>query len=243
MTTQSNTAKFELMKIAKDLDRESKISLLLNWDSVLNRSSSEDISQNFIKESKLHDPETSDQLIKIIDLLEKFLKADEDISFNNICLFIYPMIIGSKKLTLRPYRIISLVNKLKNLAKTFEKGYRNNRITPELRGIKIEFNNNLKEIKKRLVSLDNEIVTTKRPEQPTPQFSSNKEVENLIKNKINHKASKIASKNLANTIDNMVNRLNYFDIKVAERILDQTTYGYGEEFDKEIKKEILNRLK
>jgi len=247
MKMQSNTAKFDLMKIIKSLDRDSKVSLVQNWDNLLTRASSDSVVESLKKESKLHDPETAEHLIKILDLLEKFLSVDEDISLCNICLFIEPMISGSRKITLRPYRIISLINRLYRLAKRFEREYgKGNKVTPELRKIKTEFKDNLKEIRTRLMSLDNEIVTTKKPVQPIPEFSLDRVLEDKLKVKIkksNKKtASKISDGTLANTIDQMVQTLQEYNPVVAQKILDQTTYGYGDDFDKEVKKEILSRL-
>lgn len=248
METESNIEKFELMKFIYSLDRTSKINIIRGWEELLKKASSENTIEEFKKEAKLHDPETADHIISIMDLLEKFLKVDDDISFGNICLFIQPMMMGSKKITLRPYRVIGLINRLHNLAKQFEKEYaKHQKVTPELRKIRLDFKKNLKEIKTRLMSLDNEIITKKRPEEPSPEFSSDIEVEKKIQVKVRKSSSEIATKlsagSLAETVKKTAARLKNFSPDMAYRILCQTTYGYGEEFDEEIRKEIASRLR
>jgi len=243
---QSNTIKFNLMKIVYNLDRESKISLFSEWDNIIKKSTSEDYI-GLIKESKLHDPETSEHLVSIIDLLDKFLKVDDDISFKNVCLFIHPMMSGSKKITLRPYRIISLINRLYNLSKRFEKEYGSlKKITPELRELKEEFKENTRKIKERLMSFDNEFVTKKREPVASPEFSQDNKIENQIKIRMKKSpvrtSSKISDESVAKTIEKTVFALKECSRKMAITVLSQTTYGYGEEFDLEIKKEILGKL-
>lgn len=94
----------------------------------------------------LHDPETEEEMKKLVSLLEKFLGIDGDISLDNIGVFMKPMGFGARKITLRPCRLVGLVRHLEKLARRFK----NSEDPDEKTEIKKEFNKILVEVKDRL---------------------------------------------------------------------------------------------
>lgn len=51
MKMESNTAKFDLMKLVRSLDRESKVSLVQNWDNVIEKTASNSVVESFSKQA------------------------------------------------------------------------------------------------------------------------------------------------------------------------------------------------
>lgn len=104
---------------------------------------------------KLYDPETKEQMLRVIELLEKFIDIDEDISYDNLALFIHPLTRGSTRVMLRPYRVVGLARKLEFLAKHFArqlaKGIENDEM-------KTQFMDNLQIIRKRLSAPDQDAI-------------------------------------------------------------------------------------
>jgi len=99
----------------------------------------------------LHDPETPEEMCKLIDLLEKFVEIDNNISHDNISIFINPMSMGSKKVMIRPCRIVGLMRKLDRLSRRYKKEMCSEE--SDLSEISNSFKNNLGEIKSRLTGM------------------------------------------------------------------------------------------
>lgn len=195
---------------------------------------------------KLSEPETSEHLSKILDLMENSLKNNDNISYTNICLFTTPIYNASKKRALRPYKIINLIMSVDRLARKFEKEYMLTKtMTPALRELRQTFDENISEIKKRLMSLENEMIFKKRVHEPAPKYSTDKEQEKLISFKIKKSSgsgfTKIAEKNLAEMVEDVSKKMEHLPLAVAENILASMTYHEDTEFDKEIKREILEK--
>lgn len=100
-----------------------------------------------IKEAKNYDPETVDEMLKLVGLLEKFISIDDDISYDNICIFMRPLSGSSKKLVLRPNKLVGLSRKMESLSRQYQKNKENQELQLQ---IKDDFNNNLCEFKNRL---------------------------------------------------------------------------------------------
>lgn len=69
--------------------------------------------------AEIFDPETDEQMCHLLGLLEKFISVDNDISYDNVSVFLHPLSRGVKKISLRPYRMIGLVKELERLSKQF----------------------------------------------------------------------------------------------------------------------------
>lgn len=103
---------------------------------------------NLIKEAAgMHDPENVDDMHKTLKYLEKFLGLSEDIS--DLSLFINPLSVGSKRILLKPYKLVGMVKRLNSLAREYkrEKNTSNHNV---LREIRKDFHQTLKSIKDRL---------------------------------------------------------------------------------------------
>lgn len=103
----------------------------------------------------LHDPETPEEMGKLIDLLEKFVGIDNNISNDNIGVFINPMSMGAKKITIRPCRIVGLMRKLDRLSRKYKREMGNEGDGLVL--IRQDFDGNIGEIKTRLKGLKSKI--------------------------------------------------------------------------------------
>ena len=73
------------------------------------------------KVAKLYDPETPEQMLKIIDLIDKFINLDEDISYDNMCIFLFPLSRGAQRVALRPMRLIGLTKALWSLCRKHDR--------------------------------------------------------------------------------------------------------------------------
>jgi len=147
---------YELYKKAYSLNYNQKNFLFERFDDILvllgQNEQKEAEKQGFVKEARgSHDPETVEDMKKLINLLEKFLSIDRNLSYDNISVFMQPMSSGAKKVTLRPCRIVGLMRKLDRLSRTFKR--KNKSFGPkELMEIEKEFFSNLNRIKERLSS-------------------------------------------------------------------------------------------
>lgn len=72
------------------------------------------------KVAMLFDPETEEHMEKLIGLMEKFVGLDNDISYDNICIFLHPLSRGARKYILRPYQMIGLTKELERLSRKFK---------------------------------------------------------------------------------------------------------------------------
>jgi len=106
---------------------------------------SKKILEKKVQAQRLHDPETPEQMINLISVMEKFINADDNRGYNQLCLFLSPLSSGAKKLVLRPYRLVGLIRKLEKLSRQFDRTEK----TPELCD---NFCNCLDSIKQRLSS-------------------------------------------------------------------------------------------
>jgi len=103
--------------------------------------------EELVKQSNVHDPETKEEMLKTLSLLEKFIENDKDFSYDNISIFLHPLSKGSKKRVLRPLKVVGLIRKMKNLSKRFNRNLENKN---KLRVISKEFLNNLGLVKSKL---------------------------------------------------------------------------------------------
>ena len=96
-----------------------------------------------------HDPETVKDLERIISHLEKFIGVEDNVSIDNLELFIRPLSIGSKRIVLRPYKLVGMVKRLDSLAKEYKRELpeKNHNV---LREIRRDFILTLKNIKTKL---------------------------------------------------------------------------------------------
>jgi len=93
----------------------------------------------------LHDPETPEEMSRLIDLMEKFIGIDNNVSHDNIGIFIAPMSMGARKITLRPCKIVGLMRILDRLSRKYKMSDGNDLILT-----KSDFDKSLSEIKERL---------------------------------------------------------------------------------------------
>jgi len=123
------------------------------------------------KIAKVYDPETPEQMLKVIDLIERFLKIDNDLSCESMGIFLYPLSRGAKRLSLRPFRVVGLTNNLWSLCRKHDSC-----LTPKDKSLNLEegkveatvqqetpasirkiFKNKLAKIKTRLNNKDKKI--------------------------------------------------------------------------------------
>jgi hypothetical protein len=72
------------------------------------------------KTAKVYDPETPENMLKVVDLIEKFLKSDNDISHDSMSIFLYPLSRGAKRIGLRPFKLVGLTNDLWGLCRKYD---------------------------------------------------------------------------------------------------------------------------
>jgi len=153
---------YNLYKKAFSLDAKNKKFLLKNFKKIKDIFSEEDVLYpeenrsglfeemtvaSLKKEARgIHDPETMEDMLKLVESLEKHIKIDNDISYENISVFINPLLKGSKKIMIRPCRAVGLINKIHNLSRKF------NKKNEDKNKIRKDFFGNIKTIKIRLSS-------------------------------------------------------------------------------------------
>jgi len=239
---------YEVMKNIYTLPRKYKENLFDNWEDIINTMSSLETKDSLRKSASTHDPETPEDIIKLIEVIEKLTNIDDDICYCNISIFIQTLLRASRKYHIRPYRVVSIIEQIQRLAKEFESGYQKSKsMTPELRLKRKEFGSNIKEVKKRLRSLDSEFSVKKKPASSPADFSENEDLENSIKIKI--KRPKIASsggqiidKTLEEIMIEYTKILSEFsDVRTAENFLENIQFDSDPDFDSEIKREIIER--
>ena len=146
---------------------EDKNKVLYNddlWESAPLKEESSSVAENMIKTSNLHDPETSEQLVKLIELMEKYLGIEDDISYDNISVFIHPLLNGARKLIVKQYKIMGITRRLHTLSKKYRKYKSSGASKRELDRMKKEFRNLLLNLKKKLNSFEIEVPKIKKIE-------------------------------------------------------------------------------
>jgi hypothetical protein len=148
---------YDLLKKAFKLEKKEKETLLSNFDKFIdifkeeekikNASSRQNVLKTVLARG-LHDPETPDEMLGLIDLLEKFVGIDNDISHENISIFLKPMVSSAQKIMIRPCKIIGLIRKLDRLSRQYKREKKNESL--EVSPIKEEFCNSLGQIKLKI---------------------------------------------------------------------------------------------
>jgi len=134
-------------QIKKILDEDARLTQEDNPYPIENRNGMfEDRTAEILKEARsVHDPETTKEMCNIIELMKKFISVDQDLSYENLCIFLNPLLKGSRRVGLQGNRIIGMVYKLHKLSKkwgTVDKKEKNS--------IKVHFFQILSEIQKRI---------------------------------------------------------------------------------------------
>lgn len=148
---------YELYKNIFKLARKDREYLYSNFDDIVSSFEAEEDEKVEAKNhvfktvcaSGLHDPETPNEMCKLIELLEKFVKIDENYNHENVSIFINPMYSGAKKVLIRPCKIVGLMRKLDRLSRRLK---RQGLEEEEIKEIKKSFHGHLCEIKNRLKS-------------------------------------------------------------------------------------------
>lgn len=154
--------KYELFKKAFNLTRYQKETIYNNFDNIINGFNEQERALNVSSRKTvlktvlargLHDPETPEEMFGLVDLLENFIRIDDNISHENISIFLKPMSHSSQKIMLRPCKIIGLIKNLDRLSRQYKKD-KDNKILDLNPTIK-EFNENLNKIKLKVTKPKN----------------------------------------------------------------------------------------
>jgi hypothetical protein len=97
----------------------------------------------------VHDPEKHEDVVRLIDGLEKFIEIDGDISIDSVSVFLAPLSHSAKKLIFRPCQLVGLTQRLYNLAREFKRE-RDTDLPDVIESIRIDFYNCLQTIKNRV---------------------------------------------------------------------------------------------
>jgi len=148
---------YELLKKAFKLGRNEKETFISNFDNIVdiihedrkveNASSRQNVLKTVLARG-LYDPETPDEMLGLINLLEKFVGIDNDISHENISIFLKPMVSSAQKIMIRPCKIIGLIRKLDRLSRQYKREKKNESL--DVSPIKKEFCDNLGQIKLKI---------------------------------------------------------------------------------------------
>lgn len=149
--------------------------------------------------SKVFDPETSEQMIKLVNLMEKFISLDHDVSYKNLCLFVNPLSYGSKKILIRPHKVVGLIRKLENITRCFERALKSENKEREVQEVRQRFFDCLREIKQRLSN-------TKINKKKSQNINWKTSVSNLIQNSPPETWTKEAIKTLLSSPDFAVSK-------------------------------------
>ena len=150
---------YNLYKKAFNLNREQKEFLFNNLDIIIDGFKEQDRKLNAasrytvlktVVARGLHDPETPEEMLGLVTLLEKFIGIDNNISNDNISLFLKPMSSGSQKIMIRPCKVVGLIKKLDRLSRQFKLNKKNNDIDDN--PARSEFQQHIDLIKERLMS-------------------------------------------------------------------------------------------
>jgi len=169
---------YSLYKKAFRLSREQKEFLFENLASLKEGFSEQDRKLN--AESRrtvlrtvvargLHDPETPEEMFGLVCLLEKFVGIDNDISHDNISLFLKPMSSGSQKITIRPCKVVGLIKKLDRLSRKYKQEKKNNDIDDN--PPRSEFQDHINLIKERLSTQQSQPKGRNKTEKPHSSYN------------------------------------------------------------------------
>jgi hypothetical protein len=159
---------YNLYKNIYELNRNKKEYLLNNFDNIVESMKNEGddkivVASNIVEAKKVlsknevfkevlasgvHDPETPKEMKKLVDLLEKYIRIDDNICHENISVFLSPMSMSSKKINIRPCRLVGLMRRLDRLSRRYNKEKKSG--NSSLWKIKEEFKKTVSEIKERL---------------------------------------------------------------------------------------------
>jgi len=144
---------YNLYKKIYALSFENKKYLLNNFDDIVKTLNSDDlgIKKEALKKEaysgSCHDPETPDEMLKLLDLLEKFVRMDSNISYDNLSVFLHPLMYSSRKNSIKPCKVVGLIRKLYSLSKILNQKNMN---MIDVHDNKINFMNTLKETKNKI---------------------------------------------------------------------------------------------
>lgn len=244
-----NNSTYDAMKIVFSMPREYKEFLFNNWDPVIREINSElnsmEKTSGLKKQAKNHNPETSEEMNNLLELMEKFVSIDDNISYNNISVFINPMSLGSKKITIRPFRIVGLIRKLGRLSRKYEKILETDPKSKELKDIKSDFFSIIERIRDKLCQMDNEIVTKKVDKKnigQKPLFSKDRSLERKIRMRVSSRLSKESQayeEKSIEDVEGIYRIIENLDVAVALQMLENFNI---DENDKEyLKRKIIEK--
>lgn len=101
---------------------------------------------------RLHDPDTVEEMIEIVCLLEKTVKANDDISYDTMSLFLVPLLRGAQRIGLKPYMVVGLLKRLSRICRQYQRTKSKNKSYKDVFLIKKDFNDCLNCIKNRFNS-------------------------------------------------------------------------------------------
>lgn len=115
------------------------------------------ISSTQEKNAALYDPETPKQMLELIDLIEKFISYDNNISVDNVSIFLHPLKNGASKLFLRPAKLVGLTKDLWKISRQYDKRRKQKKdvskdisLYRDLSGLRKKFKSKLLLIKEKL---------------------------------------------------------------------------------------------
>jgi len=133
-------------QIKKILDEDTRLTEEDNPYPPENRNGMFEDRTAILKEARnTHDPETTKEMSHIIDLMKKFISIDQNISYKNLCIFLNPLLKGSRRVSLKNNRIIGLIYTLHKLSKKWESANKRNQ-----KEIRVNFFEVLSLIEKRI---------------------------------------------------------------------------------------------
>lgn len=104
---------------------------------------------------KLYDPETPAQMLKLLEQMEKYIVLDGNLSYENLCIFLQPLVHGAKKIILRPYRIVGFAKVLEKLSREYERKIGDGQ--PNKKSVRVNFSRILKRLRERLEGKEFEV--------------------------------------------------------------------------------------
>jgi len=163
--------------------------------------------------NRLFDPETIEQMSKLISLMEKHLRIDGDISYENVCVFLQPLINGSQKLVLRPYRLVGITKRMMTISKKYSKAKEIDFGKKTLDMLKKEFNKGISECKQHLSTKDTESLKRNVKLRFKNKMASSS-YENMLRNSlINLKEQGMSMTDSINQVRLLANRVLSYNIE------------------------------
>lgn len=140
-------------------------------------------NNNLIKYANNYNPENAEELRNLLDLFNKYIKIDRDISYSNIAVFMHPIKESTKKILIRPYKLVGLVHDLNKISRKYEKSlYEKNNL--ECRRLYNDFLHGLNLLRNKLDKTPDgkervELVKYKKPMRTKTSISLREEINNL----------------------------------------------------------------